>query len=55
MNNETMDAAMNTVLSCRQLGKSFAQGRDALTVLDNVNLDVQRGERVAIVGVSGSG
>ncbi len=43
------------VLSCERLGKTFAQGRDALTVLDNISLSVRRGERVAIVGVSGSG
>ncbi len=43
------------VLSCEGLGKSFAQGRDKLTVLANIALQVQAGERVAIVGVSGSG
>ncbi|MGB4345291.1 MAG: lipoprotein-releasing ABC transporter ATP-binding protein LolD [Burkholderiaceae bacterium] len=45
----------NTVLSCEQLGKTYAQGRHKLTVLENVALAVQRGERLAIVGVSGSG
>ncbi len=50
-----MNDAMNIVLACRQLGKTYAQGRESLTVLDNVSLDVRRGERVAIVGVSGSG
>ncbi len=50
-----MNDTMNTVLSCRDLGKTYAQGREALTVLDHVDLDVRRGERVAIVGVSGSG
>ncbi len=50
-----MNDAMNIVLACRQLGKTYAQGRDSLTVLQQVNLDVRRGERVAIVGVSGSG
>ncbi len=45
----------NVVLSCEQLGKTYAQGREALTVLDNISLSVHRGERVAIVGVSGSG
>lgn len=43
------------VLSCERLGKTFSQGREALTVLDNISLSVHRGERVAIVGVSGSG
>lgn len=45
----------NVVLSCEQLGKTYAQGREALTVLDSISLSVHRGERVAIVGVSGSG
>ncbi len=45
----------SVVLSCEGLGKSFAQGRDKLTVLSNIALQVQAGERVAIVGVSGSG
>jgi lipoprotein-releasing system ATP-binding protein len=46
---------MNTVLSCHQLGKTFAQGRHALTVLENIELAVSKGERLAIIGVSGSG
>lgn len=50
-----MNDNMNIVLACRQLGKTYAQGRESLTVLANVDLDVRRGERVAIVGVSGSG
>ncbi len=50
-----MNDSLNVVLSCRDLGKTYAEGRDALTVLDKVNLDVHRGERIAIVGVSGSG
>ena len=43
------------VLSCAELGKSFAQGHGKLTVLGNISLQVQASERVAIVGVSGSG
>ena len=50
-----MSNSDNVVLSCSGLNRSFAQGREALTVLRNVSLSVHRGERVAIVGVSGSG
>ena len=50
-----MSESNNIVLACSGLSRSFAQGREALTVLRDVNLSVQRGERVAIVGVSGSG
>ena len=45
----------NIVLACSGISRSFAQGREELTVLRNVSLSVHRGERVAIVGVSGSG
>ena len=44
-----------SVLSCRGLGKTFTQGDYAVTVLRNIDIDVVRGERVAIVGASGSG
>jgi lipoprotein-releasing system ATP-binding protein len=50
-----MSEANNIVLTCSGLSRSFAQGREALTVLRDISLSVQRGERVAIVGVSGSG
>lgn len=43
------------VLSCRGLGKTFKQGDYSVKVFENINLDVSRGERVAIVGASGSG
>jgi lipoprotein-releasing system ATP-binding protein len=45
----------NVVLTCSGISRSFAQGREPLTVLPNVSLSVHRDERVAIVGVSGSG
>jgi len=50
-----MSESNNIVLACSGPSRSFAQGREALTVLRDVSLSVQRGERVAIVGVSGSG
>ncbi len=43
------------VVSCTGLSKHFREGADAVRVLDRVDLDVLRGERVAIVGTSGSG
>lgn len=44
-----------TVLSCRNLQKSYYQGKLEVPVLLGVNLEVGHGERVAIVGASGSG
>jgi lipoprotein-releasing system ATP-binding protein len=43
------------VISCRDLSKTFTLGMVDVPVLKGVNLDVQRGERIAIVGASGSG
>jgi lipoprotein-releasing system ATP-binding protein len=43
------------VLSSRGLGKTFTQGAYSVQVLDNIDIEVRRGERVAIVGASGSG
>jgi lipoprotein-releasing system ATP-binding protein len=45
----------DAVISCRELAKSYVIGKTNVPVLKGVNLDVQRGERLAIVGASGSG
>jgi len=43
------------VLSCTGLGKVFRQGRTDVPVLGSVDLEIQAGESLAIVGASGSG
>ncbi|MBM3109710.1 MAG: lipoprotein-releasing ABC transporter ATP-binding protein LolD [Pseudomonas sp.] len=43
------------VLSCRNLGKSYEEGPESVQVLSGLQLELQPGERVAIVGSSGSG
>ena len=43
------------ILIAKSLAKAFAQGSEAITVLQDINLQVDAGERVAIVGRSGSG
>ena len=45
----------NSVLSCSRISKSYQQGSNVITVLDNVNLNIEAAEQVAIVGTSGSG
>jgi lipoprotein-releasing system ATP-binding protein len=47
--------SVRTVLETRRLRKEFRQGDVTLEVLRGIDLEIRRGERVAIVGVSGSG
>ncbi|WP_395827036.1 lipoprotein-releasing ABC transporter ATP-binding protein LolD [Collimonas sp.] len=51
-NNQTNN---DIVLSCRNLGKTFAQGSYSVKVLSGIDIDVAKGEQVAVVGASGSG
>ena len=51
MSGQTSDR----VLSCRDLRKTYVSGPLRVPVLMGINLDVRRGETVAIIGASGSG
>ena len=46
---------MSTILSLSNVSKTYARGRQRISVLENVDLDMARGEFVAIMGPSGSG
>ena len=48
-------AANNLVLSLKGVGRRLPSGGRMLTILDAVDLDVRRGEFVAVLGPSGSG
>ncbi|MCB1669023.1 MAG: lipoprotein-releasing ABC transporter ATP-binding protein LolD [Porticoccaceae bacterium] len=45
----------DSVLECENLKMVYDQGSDQVHVLDNLQLNIVKGERVAIVGTSGSG
>ena len=45
----------NLVLACRDLHKTYLQGKVEVPVLFGINLDVHAGETLAIIGASGSG
>jgi len=50
-----MSSSPIPVLACRALCKVFMQGKVEVPVLHGIDLEVARGERVAIIGASGSG
>lgn len=43
------------VLQCRSLAKTYREGDSGVSVLSDINLQLRRGERVAIMGSSGAG
>lgn len=50
-----IETATKTLLTCSDLGKTYQDGKLTNTVLEKVNLTVNEGELLAIVGSSGSG
>ncbi len=52
---KTDDPQTEIIISCRDLYKTFSQGSLNVPVLKGVELEVERGERIAIIGSSGSG
>lgn len=50
-----MSDTLNQVLIAKGLAKTYGQGATAVQVLKSVDLEIDRSEKVAIVGSSGSG
>ncbi len=50
-----LQSETTALLTCSDLGKTYQDGKLSNTVLENVNLSVNEGELLAIVGSSGSG
>ena len=44
-----------SVISCLGLSKTYQLGKSKVPVLNKIDLDVEHGERIAIIGASGSG
>lgn len=50
-----MTTPSNPLIRCRELTKQYRKGRQTITPLDALDLDVRRGEFLALMGPSGSG
>lgn len=46
---------MNSLVSIRQLVKTYRRGPETINVLQGLNLEIQSGEFVTLMGPSGSG
>ena len=57
MNSATVNerTGANPVVQCRNVSKTFSEGGLSVNVLNQVDLEIHKGDQVAIVGTSGSG
>ena len=45
----------NIVLSCKNVSKKYTEFKTDIEILKDINIDILKGEKVAIIGLSGSG
>ncbi len=50
-----MNTSNQNILNVENLSKTFSQGNESVKVLQNLSLNVKKGEFVAVMGASGSG
>jgi lipoprotein-releasing system ATP-binding protein len=43
------------VLSCKNVSKKYTEFKSDIAILDSINIDILKGEKIAILGLSGSG
>jgi lipoprotein-releasing system ATP-binding protein len=55
MSDQSMSNQTGAVIQCEKLAKTYAEGKMRTPVFDGLDLRVQAGETVAIVGASGAG
>lgn len=53
--NEEMTSTMSTLIEIRGLTKVYQRGKQKIEALHSVDLDIERGDFVALMGPSGSG
>lgn len=53
--SEVQAELQQAVVACQHLAKTYVEGPEPVTVLQDVNFAIKPGEQVAIVGASGSG
>ena len=55
MNNPTSLLQPTLAIQCCEVSKTFQDAKQKLHILKTINLQVARGEQIAIIGRSGSG
>lgn len=53
--NVSLPSQGGTIIGCKNLKKTYSKGSTKIPVLQGVDLEIRRGEFVAIIGQSGSG